>query len=197
MASPTREDGATILARLARVAEPLAGGAITLLGAWFLWQSLELREGPGYAAVGPRVFPVIVGLGFVASGLAVLVSGLRRAAATASGAPAGHLAEADEPVGEGEAREPTDWRTLVAMAVLLAAYLVVYLPLGFILASALFFVAGSWTLGSRSPARDVVAGALVSLVAYVVFTRLLGLELPAGPLEGPLRTLQALDGRAV
>jgi putative tricarboxylic transport membrane protein len=158
----------------------LAGLGIVLLGAWFLWQALMLREGPGYAAVGPRVFPVVVGLGLLLSGLAISVSAawaLRRLGA------AGTMAA---PI-EGEAAEPTDWRTLLAAAVALAAYVALFLPLGFVLASTAFLVASARILGSRSPLRDLASGLGLSIVAYLVFTRLLGLELPAGLLELPWR----------
>jgi putative tricarboxylic transport membrane protein len=68
----------------------------------------------------------------------------------------------------------------------------VFLHLGFIISSAAFLVAGAWVLGSRSWPRDVAAGLLLSLVTYVVFTRLLGLDLPSGPLEEPIRALETL-----
>jgi putative tricarboxylic transport membrane protein len=161
----------------------VAGAAIALLGGWFLWQAVSLREGPGYAAVGPRVFPVIVGLGFLVSGLPLLLS--RRSRALRAGAPSDESANAD-------LAPPTDWPTLVSMAVLLALYIALFLHLGFIISSAGFLLAGAWILGSRSWLRDVVAGLLLSVVTYVVFTKLLGLELPAGPLEEPIRALETL-----
>jgi putative tricarboxylic transport membrane protein len=160
--------------------DAITGAAIALCAGWFLWQAAALREGPGYAAVGPRVFPAIVGVGFLVSGLALFLSGLR-------GARRQGTTDAD-----AERHAPTDWPTLLAMAGLLALYLVLFRPLGFILASAGFLVAGAWALGSRAWARDLVAGALVSIPTYVVFARLLGLELPAGPLEGPLRAFQVV-----
>jgi putative tricarboxylic transport membrane protein len=144
-------------------AERVAGALVAIFGAWFLWQALQFREGPGFATVGPRAFAVIVGLGLVASGIAM-------------------AAFASEP----EAETPIDWRTLVQMAAVLGAYIALFLPLGFPLASVLFFVAGAWVLGSRAPLRDLVSGVALVLVVYLVFTRLLGIDLPAGPLEGLL-----------
>jgi len=161
----------------------VAGAAIALLGGWFLWQAVSLREGPGYAAVGPRVFPIIVGLGFLVSGLPLLLS--RRSRVLRAAAPADESANSD-------LAPPADWPTLASMAVLLAIYITVFLHLGFIISSAAFLVAGAWVLGSRSWPRDVAAGLLLSLVTYVVFTRLLGLDLPSGPLEEPIRALETL-----
>lgn len=137
--------------RLADSADRLAGATIGVFGAWFLWQAAILREGPGYAAVGPRVFPVIVGLGILASGLALGASPTRR------------------PEAESDIGPERDWRTLAGAAAILAGYIVLFQPLGFVVASTLFLAASSWNLGSRSLRRDMVAGLLTSAAAYLVF----------------------------
>jgi putative tricarboxylic transport membrane protein len=142
-------------------AERAAGVLVALFGAWFLWQALQFREGPGFAVVGPRVFPAIVGIGLTISGLALAIL----------------------PGPRAEAETPTDWRTLLLMAAALAVYVALYLPLGFPIASVAFFVAGAWILGSRAPVRDLVSGVLLVGVVYLVFTQLLTIDLPAGPLE--------------
>ncbi|MBA2354876.1 MAG: tripartite tricarboxylate transporter TctB family protein [Acidobacteria bacterium] len=89
-------------------------------------------------------------------------------------------------------RLPTDWRTLGLMAVALAGLIVLWRPLGFILAAALFVVAGAWVLGSRSPVRDLIVGVLVSVGTFALFTRVLGLELPAGLLAEAIRALTGI-----
>ena len=170
--------------------DAVAGLVIVALGGWVLWQAAQLRAGPGYAAVGPRVFPVIVGLGLLGSGAAVL-GGALRAARAAARAGAGAVV-ASGVGGERPVEEPTDWTALLAMAACLAAYVALFRPLGFVLASIGFFVAGAWALGSRAWVRDLVAGALVSVITFGVFTWLLGLELPAGPLEPLVRALHGL-----
>jgi putative tricarboxylic transport membrane protein len=139
-----------------------AGVVITLVGAWFLWQAFQFREGPGYAAIGPRVFPAIVGLGLLASGAALAVFAAR----------------------EPNSGLELDWRRLAMLAAALAVYVAMYLPLGFPLASLLFFVAGAWVLGSRALLRDAAAGLALVVVVFLVFTRLLGIPLPAGPFDG-------------
>jgi putative tricarboxylic transport membrane protein len=156
---------------------------ITLFGVWVIWQASLLREGPGYAAVGPRTFPMVVGVGIVLSGLALMWERVKH--------PQGaNRADSEDPFAEAEG--PVDWRTLIQVAVLLAAYVALYTLLGFVIASALFLPACAWGLGSRSPVRDTLSGILVALVTYLVFTRLLGLELPGGPIDEPLRALSNL-----
>jgi putative tricarboxylic transport membrane protein len=55
-------------------------------------------------------------------------------------------------------------------------------PLGYVVASALFFPFGARVLGSCSPRRDLVAGVALAVAVYLLFTRLLGVPLPPGPL---------------
>ncbi len=62
-----------------QLADGIAGLAIVAFGAWFLWQATSLRAGPGYAAVGPKTFPIIVGLVLLGSGLGVLLGLVRDA----------------------------------------------------------------------------------------------------------------------
>jgi putative tricarboxylic transport membrane protein len=149
----------------------LGGGVIVLFGVWCLWQATLLREGPGYAAVGPRVFPLLVSGGILLSGMALILSH--------HDAPS---AVAVESVVADTEDAPADWPTLIGAAGMLAGYLLLFQVLGFVFASTAFLVGCSWVLGSRSPIRDLAAGLGTSLIAYLVFTRLLGLELPAGPL---------------
>ena len=177
----------------------LAGVLIAVLGAWILWQAFALQVGPGHAAVGPRVFPIIVGLGILASGVALALSRPQHTPEAVPGEVGGVAANALEhdalehgaghAEAEAAAEEPIDWATLGWMAALLAVYIAAYIPLGFPIASALFLIAGARVLGSRAWLRDLIAGVVVSLAAYVVFTSLLGLELPGGSLEEPLRAL--------
>jgi putative tricarboxylic transport membrane protein len=117
----------------------------------------------------------------------MMLSGLGVALAReAQALPAG----ADPATHDDAPFELHDWRTLGLFAGLLALYIALFLPLGFILCSTLLIVGGAWVLGSHAWRRDLIAGVTVSLVAYLVFTALLGLELPAGPLEMPLRLLR-------
>jgi putative tricarboxylic transport membrane protein len=163
------------------VTDRIAGAAIVVFGGWFLWQGGSLREGPGYAAIGPRVFPVIVGLGIVLSGLALVIA--------RSGVAAGVRLAPGEDAG-GAAEEPVSWTSLTQVAALLAAYVAAFLPLGFIASSTLFMIGGARILGSRRWARDLAAAALLSVISYAVFTILLGLDLPDGPFQEPLRILR-------
>jgi putative tricarboxylic transport membrane protein len=55
-------------------------------------------------------------------------------------------------------------------------------PAGFVVATAVLFVAVAYALGSRRFALNAAVGLVLCAVTYVVFTRGLGLVLPAGVL---------------
>ena len=69
---------------------------------------------------------------------------------------------------------------LVAAA--LTLNVVLFAPLGFIAASAVLFACVSAALGSRRFILDVVIGVGLAAAIYFVFTKGLGLQLPAGDL---------------
>ena len=112
----------------------------------------------GYDLVGPRTFPLAIGVGLAASALWI---------------------------GCGPARPadpaPMDWRAAAVSALVFLAYLACLGPLGYPLATTAFIVAQSRVLGSRAWCRDLVAGAVIAAGAYLAFRLLLGIRLPAGP----------------
>jgi putative tricarboxylic transport membrane protein len=55
-------------------------------------------------------------------------------------------------------------------------------PLGFVIATAVLFVAVAYALGSRRIVLNAAVGLVLCAVTYVAFTRGLGLVLPAGML---------------
>jgi putative tricarboxylic transport membrane protein len=74
----------------------------------------------------------------------------------------------------------TDWVVPGLVAAGLIAYVVLIEPLGYVLASTLFFPFGSRVLGRRALVQDVIAGAALAVSAYLLFTRLLGVPLSPG-----------------
>lgn len=122
--------------------------------------------------VGPRVFPYAVGALLVASAVALFVDLAR-----------GRLGDAEE--GEDvDTTVSTDWITVLKLTASFAALVVLVEPLGWPIAATVLFGGAGWSLGARPWWRPVLAGAVVAVVTQIVFTQLLGLFLPAGPLEG-------------
>ena len=113
------------------------------------------------------VFPMAVGLVLAALSLVLI---LRPGGRAGTGSQAAAF-ELPEQVGRP---------VLVLLA--LVAYALLLDPLGFILSTSLFFLATSAILGWR---RWLVAAAVAvgsSVAVYAVFTRLLAIPLPPGPL---------------
>ena len=123
----------------------------------------RMQVAPTYAKVGPQVFPYLTAAALFLTGIYFAVLALR-------GAPDALKA------GPGEA-------SLVGVAAIAGGLVLQVLlidRLGFILSSALLFSCVAWGFGSRRHLRDATVGIVLSVAAYVVFTRLLGLQLPAG-----------------
>jgi hypothetical protein len=78
----------------------------------------------------------------------------------------------------GEVRRPA------ILAAGMAVYVAVLNPLGYVLATTFMGVILMWVLGSRSWRVLAVTSVGMSVGTYLLFVQLLGVELPAGLLEG-------------
>lgn len=139
--------------------ELLLGLGIIVLGLVLAREAMGITVSPIYAKVGPAAF-----LWFTA-GLLALCGGL----------VAWH----------GQASPPAEGHELYGPAVIMAGLLLSVFtlePLGFIATAAVLFVLTAHGLGSRRWLRDLLIGAILSAVAYFLFSRGLGLRLPAGTL---------------
>jgi putative tricarboxylic transport membrane protein len=134
---------------------------------------LQVREAGGFSVIGPRQFPIAIGVGLIVLGILFLVLTTIR-----PDRELGRLAAEQERV--------TQWTTTGAAIALLGAYAVAFVALGYVVATASFFALGARTLGSRKPLRDAIVGVALSAVLYAGFTRYLGVQLPTGPVESLL-----------
>ena len=147
---------------------PRAWGLILLaIAVAVLAGTTAIRSQEGYAATGPRFAPLLVGV-------LLLVLSLLFLART--------VVRPDIELAERAAREAatTGFARPAAVVAALVAYAFLMEPLGYVVATALFFVATARILGSRALLRDALAGVAIGLVMYVAFTQFLGVDLPAG-----------------
>lgn len=79
---------------------------------------------------------------------------------------------------------PADKRTVLILAGVLVATAALIPVLGWPIAGTALFWGATYALGSRSFPRDPLIAAGVSLVTWIVFDALLGVDLPGGPLMG-------------
>jgi putative tricarboxylic transport membrane protein len=121
----------------------------------------------GYTSSGPRFVPLIVAVGLLA------LSGLFLART---------LVRPDHELAERSAAEDdaTHWPTPVLLVLALVGYVLVLEPLGYPVATVIFFVVAARLLGSRSLVRDLLIGLLLGFGLFTAFTQYLGVSLPGG-----------------
>jgi putative tricarboxylic transport membrane protein len=148
--------------------------AVMALGGLVAFDAVTGLTGPGYAQVGPGVFPLIVGATLLLAGLGLLVQGMR-----------GHWRVVWAERDTSAAAAPL--RNIMLIAAALTLNIVLFAPLGFIAASAVLFACVSAAIGSRRFVLDAALGMAFGATIYLVFVHGLGLYLPVGDLwEGVL-----------
>lgn len=146
---------------------------ITLVGALLLLGTFQIPFGIS-AVVGPRVFPLIVSIGTIVLGALLTLAALRGDRAepgleedTDPGAPINHL----NPI-------------IILGGFLLGAVLLQ--PLGFVFGTAVMYFSVAFAFSERRYGLMLGVSLVVALLTYLLFTRGLGLNLPAGLLKGVL-----------
>jgi putative tricarboxylic transport membrane protein len=145
-------------------------GALLLLGAVVVVESFRIRQAAGFQALGPRAFPLAIGVGLVALGVLMVVRTTVR--------PDHELAEQ-----AGQEEAAAHWPTVGLALAALVGYAFTLQPLGYIVATAAFVPVGARVLGSRHPVRDLVVAAAVGTAIFLFFTEFLGVRLPEGLLD--------------
>lgn len=122
--------------------------------------------------IGPAAVPTAIGIGLVVVSLVLTILVLR-----------GHFAEPED--GEDvDVSHGTDWRTALLLGGSFLGNAVLMQPLGWPISGALLFWSSAFILGNRRYVRNAIIALVLSFSSYLLFSTVLGLELPAGPLEG-------------
>ena len=113
--------------------------------------------------MGPEAMPVVIAVGLGLLAIGNLIDALR---------------------GNLPPRESADPKpVLLILGGLAALIAIIGLGGGFILATAVLFVATSAAFGRRAVLTDAMIALVMSTLIYLAFDRLLTLSLPSGPLE--------------
>jgi putative tricarboxylic transport membrane protein len=113
--------------------------------------------------MGPEAMPVVIAVGLGLLAIGNLIDALR---------------------GNLPPRESADPKpVLLILGGLAALIAIIGLGGGFILATAVLFVATSAAFGRRAILTDAIIALVLSTLIYLAFDRLLTLSLPSGPLE--------------
>ncbi|WP_049822817.1 tripartite tricarboxylate transporter TctB family protein [Arthrobacter sp. H41] len=148
----------------------IAAVVIVLAAAVVLYDAIRISLNGGFGPQQPGFFPLIVGVGLVCFGVAFLVRATLKPDQALLDQAAIHHGD-------------THWRTLWAVIGSLLLYSVVLEPLGYILATSIFFMGTAWIAGSRKLVRDLIVAVVFSAAVYFGFTEILGVRLPSGLLE--------------
>ena len=142
---------------------------LVALGSFVIYETQNIAETQGYAQIGPRLFPYLIGVGLTLCGAVLgweaLSGGWRH-------------------VPLDEAHEAPDWMAFGVISAGVILHMVVIGWAGFIIASTLLFVLIARGFGSRKPVRDAIIAVVLAVVVFFLFTKGLGLNLPKGPFEG-------------
>lgn len=148
---------------------------MAVVGAFLIYDGVSMPG--GYAEVdpvGPRFFPIVIGVGLLLMTVVLAIA-----------IPRGYKGEAD--AGEDiDPDMPSDWRTVGLLIGLFIALIALVVPLGWTIASALFFAGCATVLGSKHYVRNIVIGAVLAVASFYAFYSGLGIPLPAGILDGIL-----------
>jgi putative tricarboxylic transport membrane protein len=144
--------------------------AVLLVGGLALYETLRLAGANGLGTRGPAFFPLIITAGLLLFGILFLLR------ATLWPDPSLLEQSASE-----EAR--TSWVTVGLLALALLVYPFVLEPLGYVIATSIFFPVAARILGSERLWRDVAVGFGLSVVIFIGFTQFLGVRLPGGIFE--------------
>lgn len=148
--------------------------ALAGLGLFVLVDARRIVDPASSNTVGPRAFPYAVGALLLVAAGALALSLARGERGTADGGE-----DVDTAAG-------TDWLTVGKLSAAFLALVLLVEPLGWPIAATVLFAGTAWALGARPVWRPVLVGAVLGLLTFLLFVRLLGLFMPAGPLEGVL-----------
>ena len=144
-------------------------GLIVLIDA-----SMLSNNRTGVDPLGPRALSIVVGVVSIVLAVALAVS-VRR----------GHLAEAES--GEDiDLEHGADVKTVLLLIGVFVLNILLIDTLGWVISGGLLFYGSAVALGSRHFIRDVFIAAGLSLGTFYAFAIGLGVNLPAGILQGIL-----------
>lgn len=151
-------------------ADLCAGLFVLGLGAIGAWQALVIPTSPIYAQVGPKLVPWLIAAALLILGGLLTASALR----------GGWSRDIEESQGDA----PVNLRALGLLLAGLLANLLLIVPFGFTVAATAQFVLVAAAFGSRAHLRNLGIAFAVSLGAYTLFVKLLGVTIGAGLVEG-------------
>lgn len=173
----------------------IAGLVIAAVGVFFGIAALNIESSPfANTVLEPSDLPLVVAAGLVLAGLGLTGQTVVRArrAEVDSAAPPDESppigSEPDEASSEESSLDDaystpsseTNWRDLIAYAVLLIGYVFVLVPLGYVASTFAFILIGTLYYDRHHPVRNVTYAVVFSLGVFSLFNYALDVILPPG-----------------
>lgn len=141
---------------------------LLVIGLYLLIGAGAITQPGSTNTLGPRFFPYLIGAATAVVGGALTIGILR----------------GDQgPEEEGEDIDPnakTSWRAVGIIALAFLAHALLINVIGWPLAVTLMFGVIAWALGARGIIRPLLAGAITSVIIWLIFVKALGVLLPGG-----------------
>ena len=145
------------------LATALLGGLLLLAAVLVIVDAVRLPATS--AVVGPAAVPLPVGVALGAVGAGLLVDALRKRPRTGAATP----------------WQPRAGLRVLGLVAALIGFALLLPLLGYVVAATALFVAAALLLGAPRDWRVIAWGWALAAVVFLVFDRLIGLTLPAGP----------------
>jgi putative tricarboxylic transport membrane protein len=170
---------------LMRSKDARAALVATVLGLVYLASAFTIEQDPSTTSViGPQVAPIVIGAASVVCALALLVQALRRPQPADEQQRTQWEAEADDDSDSASGLAGLNQRQVVVSFAIFAAYIVAFIPLGYLLSTFLFLVAMTTYVDRKKLLRNCIFAAVFSPAVYALFTYGLQVQLPPPGLLG-------------
>ncbi|MBR0367997.1 MAG: tripartite tricarboxylate transporter TctB family protein [Clostridia bacterium] len=149
---------------------------------WAYFQAAGFRQVKG-AYVQASTFPQIMDIGMMIFTIVLLVQSLIKVF--------GHMKPTDPDAEAAPSMNPIKNKGVAAalfVILLCVLYTLLFDKLGYVLVSAIVSIVIMWLIGKRKPVTVILVSVLVPLVMWIVFYKLLTVNIPMGVLQ-PLRDL--------
>jgi putative tricarboxylic transport membrane protein len=162
-----------------------AGLVATALGLVYLASAFTIEPDPSTTSViGPQVAPIVIGVATVICAVSLVVQAMRLAEPAAQETRTEpHDEDADEATS-ASGLMGLDRRQVVVSFGIFAAYVVAFIPLGYLLSTFLFLVAMTTYVDRKKLLRNCIFAAVFSPAVYVLFDYVLRVQLPSPGLLG-------------
>jgi putative tricarboxylic transport membrane protein len=118
--------------------------------------------------LGPKVFPMLIGIGLLISGVLILIESLKK-----NGLPA-------KPAETSTVNQKDLGIILVAMVIWTIVYYTAFEPVGYIISTVVYLFGLLLFFHPKKHVKNALISVIFTAVAYATFAKFLGVSMPAG-----------------